>query len=196
VTSSSAVRMLTRSELQRKIHEDSAQPYMRASIVGDRAQGTLLKLVVRNEGPTVATNIKAIFDPRPVPSGLSTDGVPFEDILDRLANGLSSLAPGHRIQWVFDTGPNFFEGDGHPTTQVTVTCDGPYGPCTPNTYIVDLEDIRHSLDVPDGSLHRVAERLKDLTKVRSKAPPGTNTPRPGWPTSRPSSPPISAVRRK
>lgn len=154
-----------RTELQRKIHQDSAQPYVWASIVGDRAQGTLLKLVVRNEGRTVATKIKVIFDPRPVPSARATDAALWDSILDRLEEGLSSLPPGHRLEWVFDTGPNFFEGDGGTTTQVTVTCDGPFGPCTPHAYVVDLEDIKQSLDVPDGSLHRVREQLKDMTKV-------------------------------
>lgn len=156
------------TKLQRKIHEDTAQPYVWASIVGDRAQGTLLKLVVRNEGPTVATNIKVIFEPRPVPSARAIgDATRWANILDRLENGLSSLPPGHRLEWVFDTGPNFFETDEHPTTEVTVTvtCEGPYGPCTPNTYVLDLEDIKQTLDVPDGSLHQVTKQLKDLTKV-------------------------------
>jgi len=35
----------------------------------------------------------------------------------------------------------------------------------PLTYVVDLNDLLDTADSPSGPLHRVAERLKELTEV-------------------------------
>jgi len=35
----------------------------------------------------------------------------------------------------------------------------------PLTYVVDLNELRGAADSPSGSLHRIAERLKELTEV-------------------------------
>ena len=148
--------------LQGQIHIDSQQPYVWLDIMGDDAQGTLLKLTVRNEGPTVATNIKASFDPH-----LQTMHQPehFSDLQDLLASGLSYLAPGRKIEWTFDVGHQFFSSDMPKSTTVTINYAGPHGPCPTNTYLMRLDDIQISADVPAGSLHRVAERIKELTAV-------------------------------
>src|SRR5262245_19379377 len=91
------------TEQQRQIHEDSAQPYVWASSVGDNAQRTLIQLVISNEGPTVATDIKVEFDPNPVPVD-PTNQDDFRDLLSKLASdGISSLPPRRQIKWYFDS---------------------------------------------------------------------------------------------
>jgi hypothetical protein len=154
-----------RTKLQQKIHIDSTQLYVWASIVPDEKQGQMLKLVVSNEGPTVATNIKVVFDPRPVPSGEQTDTAKFAAVLAHLESGLSSLPPRHRVEWLFDMAMDFFATDAERSTSVTVDCEGPYGPCTQNSFLVQLGDVEGVNDWPMGTLHLVEKRLIEMTKV-------------------------------
>jgi hypothetical protein len=161
-TMNQAAEARQQTELQRKIHEDSAQPYVWADIAPDTAQGALLKLTLCNEGPTVATNIHVKFDP-PLVDVFEREKV--IKIQESIEAGISYLAPGRRVQWFLDVGYKFFEQDPSPTVTISVTCDGPYGPCHLNSYLVNIDYVRFSHDNPDGSLHRVAERIKELTKV-------------------------------
>jgi hypothetical protein len=148
------------TELQRQMYEDSLQPYVWADIAPDNAQGALLKLTVCNEGPTLATNIHVRFEPA------------LTDVFDRgqvaavqesLESGIRSLAPKRRVQWVLGVGHQFFGQNPTQSVRISITCDGPNGPCPLNTYLFDLNYIRYAHDYPDGSLHRVSERIKDLT---------------------------------
>lgn len=153
------------TELQRRLHEDAQQPYVWADVMPDTAQGTLLKLTVCNEGPTVATNIHIEFDP---PFKTIHDPGNSADVQEMLSSGISYLAPKRRVQWVFDVGYEFLGQENIPTSRVTITCDGPHGSCPPNSYVIDPAYLKNSHDYPDGSLHRVAERIKDLTAVVKK----------------------------
>jgi hypothetical protein len=51
------------TELQERVHRDSAQPYVWADLQGDDAQGQLLRLIVTNEGPSIATAVHVTFEP-------------------------------------------------------------------------------------------------------------------------------------
>ena len=48
------------TELQERVHRDSAQPYVWADLQGDDAQGQLLRLIVTNEGPSIATAVPTL----------------------------------------------------------------------------------------------------------------------------------------
>lgn len=153
------------TRLQRKIHQDSAQPYVWADIGLDEQQGTLLRVEVVNEGPTVATNVRVGFDP-PMQSTYNPEN--FQAIQADLGRGIKSLAPGRRLRWTYDIGPQFYESGLPTATTVTVECDGPFGPCPVLSYPLDLEDIKQSADSPAGSLHLVARSIRDLTSVLKK----------------------------
>jgi hypothetical protein len=58
-----------------------------------RDQGQALLLLLGNSGPSIARNVKMVFDPAP-PSTLDT-----KPILEILKQGIASLAPGRTKQW-------------------------------------------------------------------------------------------------
>jgi hypothetical protein len=152
------------TDLQRRLRRDAAQPYVWADLQGDDAQGFLINLVVCNEGPTVATDVRVTFDP-PLESTLDNNS--FDQAQEKLKGGLSSLAPGRRMQWIIGTGPDILNRDESKYT-VSITGNGPFGKLSPLSYVIDLSDLRFTASAPYGSLHRVAERIKDLTKVVEK----------------------------
>lgn len=49
--------------LQEAIFQDGRQPYVWADFRLDETQGSLMQLMVRNEGPTVARDVRILFDP-------------------------------------------------------------------------------------------------------------------------------------
>lgn len=178
-TISQAAEARRQTELQRKIHEDSQQPYVWADIAPDDAQGTILKLILCNEGPTAATNVHVKFEP-PLNELFSREKV--GRIHESIEAGISYLAPRRRVQWVLGVGHEFFKQDPAPSVEISVTCDGPQGPCPLNRFLLNLDYIRYSHDNPDGSLHRVAERLKEINKTLKSRDPSDDTP-PGSPWS-------------
>jgi hypothetical protein len=153
-----------RTELQERVHRDSAQPYVWADLQGDDAQGQLLRLIVTNEGPSIATAVHVTFEP---PLQTTGDSTQLDQVQERLRIGLSSLAPGRRLQWTVDMAHRVLQQGLPLVYTVSITGEGPFGPMEPLTYVVDLNDLRGAADSPSGSLHRVAERLKELTKVIS-----------------------------
>src|SRR5262245_1229801 len=94
------------TELQKRIYEDSMQPYVWADLAPDMAQGALLKLTLCNEGPTAATNIHVTFDP-PLVELFEYHKV--AKIQESIEAGISYLAPRRRVQWVLGVGRKFFE---------------------------------------------------------------------------------------
>jgi hypothetical protein len=150
------------TELQERVHRDSAQPYVWADLQGDDAQGQLLRLIVANEGPSFATAVHVTFEP---PLQAAGDSTHLDQVQERLRGGLSSLAPGRRLQWTVDIAHQIFSQGLPLVYTVSITGEGPFGPMERLTYVVDLNDLRDSADSPSGSLHRIAERLKELTNV-------------------------------
>ena len=115
-----------------------------------------------NEGPSVATDVHVTFEP---PLQGTGDSTYLDQVQERLRSGLGSLAPGRRLQWTVDVAHRVFS-EGLPLVYaVSITGEGPVGPMERLTYVVDLNDLRNAADSPSGSLHRVAERLKELTEV-------------------------------
>jgi hypothetical protein len=150
------------TELQERVHRDSAQPYVWADLQGDDAQGQVLRLIVANEGPSLAMDVRVSFEPSLQSSGDSSE---LDEVQDRLRSGLSSLAPGRRLQWKVDMAHRLFDQGLPRVYTVSITGEGPFGSMEPLTYVVDLNDLLDTADSPSGSLHRVAERLKELTEV-------------------------------
>lgn len=150
------------TDIQRKLYEDSIQPYVWVDIAPDTAQGSIIKLIVCNQGPTVAANVRLQFDP-PLPEVFDYQKI--DRVQDSMDAGIKHLAPSRRVQWVLGTGPALFAKKSLPPIAISVSCDGPNGPCPLNKYVLDLSYIRYSHDNPDGSLHQVAERIKELAKT-------------------------------
>lgn len=152
---------LGQTRLQQKAREDAAQPYVWADLRPDRAQAGLLLLELGNAGPTVATNVRVQVDPPLEDRHARREGA---EVLDRLQTGISSLAPGRRIEWSFGAVLDHIQQDKiSPKYTLSVDADGPYGPVPTLVYDVSLEEIRHSLAVGTGSLKLLTESLNKNT---------------------------------
>ncbi len=153
------------TELQQRMHEDAAQPYVWADLRPDAEHGFIISLVVRNEGPTVATDVRVSFD-RPLPNK-------FADEWDELLIELASLAPSRQMVWWLKSGPDWFAGDEPKAFEVSIVCRGPFGPVR-QKYRINTEDFGEEQPTKTGSLAAVTKSIDALTKVlkqrRSSAP--------------------------
>jgi hypothetical protein len=158
VQADAAVRQ---TELQERVHRDSTLPYVWADFRLDETQGSLIYLVVRNEGPTVAEEVQIYFEPALQGVGLKKD---LDALQRRLTNGLRSLPPGREMRWWFAIGHVLFdEANTAPLKyQVRITGRGPYGDLPEVTYVLDLDDLRELAAPKTGSLADVAKAIAAL----------------------------------
>lgn len=150
------------TELQLKVAQDSAQPSIWVDIAGDPQQGQMLKLVLGNAGPTLATDARVEISPD-LPAG----GLPYEArevVAIRLKPGIQSLAPGGMLKWPIGLRKKVLADDGHQIFSVTIDATGPFGPIPTLTYDIDLADFRKSSDMPEGSLHHIRKVIDELAK--------------------------------
>ncbi len=144
------------TQLQEQIHRDASQPYVWADFRPDLNSGFMLDLMIKNEGPSVATDVVVTFDP-PLRGSLN-------DYVDAQLK-ITSMPPGRALVWHFETGHTAF-AEGSTTARryrVTITATGPFGPVAPLTYHLDLSDYFNSAVSPLGTLHRVGEEMKQMT---------------------------------
>jgi hypothetical protein len=137
------------TELQRQIRIDAAQPYVWADLQPDDAQGSLVRLVVGNSGPTIATNVRVEIDPplQAIP-GMEERA---EAATRALATGFRSLGPGRVHAWSLGMAWDLIRTDG-PVHTFTVYADGPFGPVPPLSYVVDLSQWQQTTSAgPSGS---------------------------------------------
>ena len=117
------------NNIQTKVQKEALQPYLWVDIQPTFAQGNLLQIVLANEGPTVATNVQVVFDPKIPPA---TAGLDKSEVTQcRLRDGILSLTPGRRLCWPIGSvtarigdSQSF---DSTITYRVTVKGCGPFG---------------------------------------------------------------------
>lgn len=151
------------TQLQRELAREALQPYVWADIQPDMQQGTLMQVVVGNNGPTVARNVRVTFDP-PLPAG-QRQSDKIESVQRVLASGLRSLAPKRVIQWTLGAGFDLLSSEEPQVRTVRVEGDGPHGPLPVLEVQIDISEWRQAKDAPDGSLHHVRGAIKDLTEA-------------------------------
>jgi hypothetical protein len=158
VQADAAVRQ---TELQERVHRDSTLPYVWADFRLDETQGSLIYLVVRNEGPTVAEEVQIYFEPALQGVGVNKDS---NALQRRLTNRLRSLPPGREMRWWFAVGHLLFaETNTAPLKyQVKINGRGPYGDLPELTYVLDLDDLRELAAPKTGSLAEVAKAIETL----------------------------------
>jgi hypothetical protein len=148
------------TDLQQRMHEDAAQPYVWADIRPDEEHGFVLVLVARNEGRTVATDVRLTFD-KPLPSE-------FADEWDGRALSLASIAPGRQLVWWLKPGPAWYGSDLPRAYTVTIDCTGPFGPAPTLSYVLNIDDFGSEAPMKRGSLHALTKELKAMTQVLKK----------------------------
>lgn len=154
-------------QLQVELNKAASQPYVWADVRVSDYQGHFLVLVLGNNGPTVATDVKVTFDP-PLPSAGKAAPL-LESALTRLGKGMQSLAPGKELIWPLGASEKIVGEDRSQPHAVTVEARGPHGPTEKLTYVIDLADFRESADHPGGSLHLVTRAIRELTDATTKA---------------------------
>ena len=141
-------------------HMEAVQPYIWVDIRPDNMTGTLLNFVIGNSGPTPAKNVRVEVDP-PLPAIDQLRGRAAV-AQARLATGLSSLAPSRVLTWPLGQGFNLLSGNAPKAYRFTVSADGPFGPVPPRTQIIDLEDLRGTLDRP-SAIYQLTKAVENLT---------------------------------
>ncbi|MFC0622831.1 hypothetical protein [Kribbella deserti] len=157
------------TELQRKIHTDSLQPYVYADILLDPVSKTLVDVHLENTGPTVATDVQVEFDPA-LKSTLEVErGVAMPDMPARF----SSIPPGRRMSWTLDRATAIFDpanSDIPRSYTVRITGVGPFGPMEPLVYVLNLNDFATTAARNSGTLTEVSRNLKDVSNALKLIP--------------------------
>ena len=126
-------------------------------IRGDDGQGQALLL--GNSGPSIARNVKVLFDPPP-PATLD-----IKPILEILKKGIASVPPGRTMQWTLGAAQNASDWDGHKAYRVRIEAEGPFGTIEPIEYVISADGLDGSHAAPPGNLHAVAAELHEMTKA-------------------------------
>jgi hypothetical protein len=164
-TGVAAIAAWRQTQLQRQISRDAAQPYVWADLRPDEVEAGLLMLLVGNSGRTVATNVRVSTEPRLTDLATNLDRT--RPVPDQIARGISSLAPGRVMRWhlgaVREHLPAGTVGQRY---LIRIEAEGPFGAVPPLEYSADLEDIRVTKRLPEGSMHLIAEAVREsATKV-------------------------------
>lgn len=154
--------MQRQTDLQREVARSSAQPYVWADVRLQSTNGWMLEMVVGNSGPTVATNVRIQVSP-PFPL-LEREAEYVEAMHDRLARGLSSLAPGRTLHWTLGPSVDLVNRDGSLAHSIQIDCDGPFGPVERSDYVIDMADFRESVARHDGTMRDIAKEVHELGK--------------------------------
>jgi hypothetical protein len=92
-------------------------------------QGQTLVLLLGNSGPSIARDVKVVFDPAP-PST-----VDIKPILEILKQGIASVPPGRTMKWALGAAHNSGDWDAHEAYRVRIEAEGPFGAIEPLEYV-------------------------------------------------------------
>jgi hypothetical protein len=155
--SANASRVQTKQ--QKQAAKDAAQPMVWIDVRGDDGQGQALVLLLGNSGPSIARNVKVVFDPAP-PSTLD-----IKPILENLKQGIASLPLGRTMQWALGAPHNAVDWDARNAYRVRIDAEGPFGAIETVEYVISVDDLDGSPAGPPGNLHAVAAELREMTKA-------------------------------
>jgi hypothetical protein len=144
---------------QKQAAKDATQPMLWVDIRGDDGQGQALVLLLGNSGPSIARNVKVVFDPAP-PATLD-----IKPILEILKQGIASVPPGRTMRWALGALQNAGDRDAHRPYRVRIEAEGPFGAIEPLEYVISVDDLDGSRAAPPGNLQAVAAELHEMTKA-------------------------------
>ncbi|MBJ7287580.1 hypothetical protein [Williamsia sp.] len=156
------------TKLQQQLRRDAAQPYVWADIRLHEQHGWSLMLVLKNEGPTVASSVAMTFDP-PLPGGWRQGRSVGPTASDHPGTArFEALPPGRVMQWNLGANMDVFApNDPSNPAQFTVTIDahGPFGPVDTLKYVIDVGDYNGAAATVPGTPLSIAKAIKDGTAV-------------------------------
>jgi len=150
-------------DLQRRLAQDDAQPYVWADVRPSITDGSHLMLYVGNSGKTLAENIRIEID-RPLPTVGSTATELLHDTIERFSSGHASLAPGRELSWGLGFGGEILS-DKEEDLRFTfvINADGPFGPVPELKYVIDMNDWRGASAIVPGTMKQVSGAIKEMT---------------------------------
>lgn len=129
----------------------------------NRTSESALDLVLKNEGPTTATQVKVRMDP-PIPRIVNGTHRQFTDLAG-FSDGFSALPPGREMRWILGTGREIFAQEGDQSHRITVSYHGPDGPVDPTEYTLDLRESKHTSIYTPATMKQLVEAIKAQTKA-------------------------------
>jgi len=154
------------TSLQHKVREDTAQPYVWVDIRPHEQHGQLFQLLLKNEGPTVATDVAVRFDP-PLKGWRAPDLQCGPTTDECGAARFRSLPPGRTMIWhlglptdALQKGPTLYD--------VTVDGTGPFGPIDQLQYAIDLNEYASAATTVPGTMFGVAHSIEEATSQLKK----------------------------
>ncbi|KUM31879.1 hypothetical protein AQ436_01830 [Arthrobacter sp. EpRS66] len=145
------------TEVQENLYRDQQQPYVWLDFRLDPVSYWLVDLVMKNEGPTVATNVRLEIDP-PIKRSQKLQKWTLED-LPGFKDGFASFPPGRELRWSLGAHTDIFDERTFTKHTITVHCDGPFGPVEPLTYVLDYADGRFMAIRDEGNLKAISDAL-------------------------------------
>lgn len=151
------------TEVQERLYRDQQQqPYVWVDYRVDPISFWLIDLVIKNEGPTTARNVKVTFEPMIVRAENLSD----MDLanLPGFINGFSAIPPGREMRWSLGSHTDIFEQGTLTRHDVKIAFDGPFGAVEPYAYVLDYADMKFSALRDPGHVGQVAKELREIKK--------------------------------
>lgn len=146
------------TNLQQRMMEEAAQPYVWVDIRPDDRDAAFFHLILKNEGPTVAEDVHIVIDP-PLPKAWRPSGP-----VGPRSSEFASVPPGRTMIWNLGSANEMVGQDTAKQFNVTISARGPYGPVPSHTYRLDLTPYEGQIMRAPGTLSGVANAITDLTK--------------------------------
>jgi hypothetical protein len=137
-----------------RVRREQTQPYVFADLRSDEHQPQLLVLLVRNQGPTVAYNVRVTLDP------------PLEDVRQELVSewSISAIAPGAQLARPIAVAWNLFERAADQLVhEVAVSGEGPAGAIDPLKYEINLKALEH-VSAYQKTVYHAVKALEQIAK--------------------------------
>lgn len=146
------------ASLQRRVLEDGAQPYVWVDIRPDTRDASFFHLILQNEGPTVAEDVRVDIDP-PLPASWRPHGV-----VGPTGQSFAALPPGRSMIWNIGLASDIVGAETGKQFEVTISATGPYGEVPSHTYTLDLSTYDRNARYAHGTLSAVTNAIGELTE--------------------------------
>lgn len=151
-------------KLARLDRQDRNRPFVTVSL--ERSHTIAASIVLRNQGSTVARNVKFRFSPEWESSDSKRTAIRESAIWTR---GIATMAPGQQIAMFADIFPDRFKTDLPRAYEVSVECEGPSRRFRAavryvDTYTLDFDAFYGYATAGSYGLHEVADALRTITR--------------------------------
>ncbi len=115
------------TRLQTEVQKDSQRPFVWMDFRVNPQNGQAVQLVLKNEGPTIAENIRVECEPqmRRTKRASQRDGT---DEIPLFASGVTSMPPGREMRWFVGVGSELYAEGKLAQHKIKISYDGPFGP--------------------------------------------------------------------